>query len=160
MSFTIFRGVFSGFAGAIAALSASVTYASTGNHDLQIAPDRPQPVVSARAPDAPDLRIGTRHRPLQMAQTKTPAPNLGSAEVLTPAEIAGRSLNPGASDPDVPLPHPGLSEEFSNRTDVARPLSGPTPYGRGESGGGILGLRLPIPAHRGLPGQTTRSSIR
>lgn len=157
MSFTIFRGVFSGFAGAIAALSASVAYASTVNHDLQIVPDGLQPVVSVRAPA---LRTDARHRPPQMAQVKTPAPKLESAEVLTPAELAGRSLKPGTSDPDVPLPHPGLSEEFSDRTDMAKPLSGPTPYGRGERGGGILGLRLPIPAHRGLPGQTTRYGIR
>lgn len=157
MNFTNFRGVLSGLAGAFAALSASLTYASTLNHDLRIVPDRPQLVVSARAPD---LRAGGRPRPVQTAEVQKPAPNLGAAETLTPAELAGRSLNPGASDPDVPLPHPGLSEEFSNRTDVARPLSGPTPFGRGESGGGILGLRLPIPAQRGLSGQTTTSGIR
>ncbi|HQS14623.1 hypothetical protein [Reyranella sp.] len=157
MKFTVFRGVFGGLAGVFAALSASLTYASTLNHDLQIVPSRPQAVVWAGRPDSPS---GARLDVVQVAQIKKPAAGLGAVEPATPAELAARSLNPGASDPDVPLPHPGLSEEFSDRTDVARPLTGPTPFGRGESGGGVLGLRLPLPAQRGSSGQTTTSGIR
>lgn len=159
MTLYLFRGAIGGLAGVIAALSASLTYASTLNHGLQIAPERPQPVVSAQGPD---VRSGSPPRRVQTAEVKKqkPAPSLGPGEATTPAELAGRSLNPGASDPDVPMPHPGLSEEFSDRTDVARPLSGPTLFGRGESGGGIVGWRLPIPAQRGSSGQATTSGSR
>lgn len=157
MKFTVFGGLLGGLTGVFAALSASLTYASTLNHDLQNAADRPQPVVLAAKPDSPS---GARPRTVHMAQIKKPAASLGAVDAVTPAELAARSLNPGASDPDVPLPHPGLSEEFSDRTDVARPLTGPTPFGRGESGGGVLGLRLPLPAQRGSSGQTTTSGAR
>ena len=156
MKFTVFGGLFGGLTGVFAALSASLTYASTLNHDLQIAAYRPQPVVLAGEAGSPsDARPGV----VQLAQIEKPGGSLGAVAPATPAELAARSLNPGASDPDVPLPHPDLSEEFSDRTDVARPLTGPTPFGRGESGGGVLGLRLPLPAQRSSPGQTTTSGI-
>jgi len=154
MKFTVFRGLFGGLAGAFAALTASLTYASPLNHDLQIALDPPQPVVLVGIRDSvPD----TRPRVMKTAQLNKPAPRLGVVDQPTPAELAGRSLKPGASDPDVPLPHPSLSEEFSDRTDATKPLTGPTPFGRGESGGGVLGLRMPIPAQRIPSGQATTS---
>jgi len=157
MKFTVFRGVFGGLAWVLAASSASPTYASTLIHDLQIALDPLQPVVSVGSADSV---VQSRRRATQVAQVSKPAASVGAPEQPTPAEIAGRSLNPGASDPDVPLPHPGLSEEFSDRTDVVRPLTGPTPFGRGETGGGVLGLRLPFPAQRGPSGQATTSGSR
>jgi len=157
MKLSVFGGLLGGLAGVFAALSASLTYASTLNHDLQIALNPPQPVVLVGIPESvPD----TRPRVMQTAQLNKPAPSLGAVDQPTPAELAGRSLKPGASDPDVPLPHPDLSEEFSDRTDATRPLTGPTPFGRGETGGGVLGLRLPIPAQRAPSSQTTTSGGR
>lgn len=70
----------------------------------------------------------------------------------TGAEIAGRLLAPQASDPDVPLPHPDLA----TKSEVDRPLAGPTVYGRREPGGGVLGLRVPIPVDRSRSGGSTR----
>jgi hypothetical protein len=157
MKFTVFRGLLGGLAGVFAALSASPAYASTLNHDLQIGPHRLQLVVWAGSPDSCNL---ARPRAVQMAEAKKPAASLGAVAPATPAELAAKSLNPAASDPDVPLPHPGLSEEFSDKTDVERPLTGPTPFGRGESGGGVLGLRLPLPTQRAPSGQTTTSGSR
>lgn len=156
MEFTVFRGLVGGLAWALAAWAGSPAYASTLNHDLQIALDPPQPVVSAGNADSV---THPRGRATQVAQVGKPASGLGTTHQPTPAEIVGRSLNPGASDPDVPLPHPGLSEEFSDKTDGARPLTGPTPFGRGETGGGILGLRLPLPAGRADTGGATTSSV-
>lgn len=152
---TIFRGAVGGLAALVAVFAAGLTYASTLKQDLRIASQVPQPVVLSAVRDSP---TGDRLRVAQVAGTDRKARSLNVVESATPAEIAGRSLNPGASDPDVPLPHPGLSEEFSERTDVAKPLTGPTPFGRGESGGGVLGFRLPIPAQRSPSSQATTSS--
>lgn len=94
--------------------------------------------------------------PAGNATARTPQrSSLAPAEAQpTGAEIVGKLLSPGASDPDVPLPHPDLAE----RSDPAPgPLSGPTLFGRGESGGGVIGLRMPIPVDRGGASATTRS---
>ena len=74
------------------------------------------------------------------------------APAASAAEIVGKLLNPPASDPDVPLPHPGLAE----RSEAPTPLAGPGLYGRPEQGGGVLGFRMPIPAERGSGSGTTR----
>lgn len=95
------------------------------------------------------------------AQTKTRAPQVAIPvaspvqPALSGAELVNRMLRPRPSDPDVPLPSPDLV----GRTPAERPPSGPTIYGRGEDGGGVLGLRIPIPADRGVPGSNTRSSL-
>lgn len=80
---------------------------------------------------------------------RAPAVVMGAtpAEVQAPsaAELVGKLLAPPASNPDVPLPHPGLAE----RSEAPPSLAGPTLYGRQEPGGGVLGFRMPIPAGRG-----------
>ncbi len=53
----------------------------------------------------------------------------------------GKLLAPGPGDPDVPLPNRDLSDSAAGG---AAP-SGPRIYGREETGGGVLGLRFPIP---------------
>ena len=58
----------------------------------------------------------------------------GSAEV-------GKLLAPGPGDPNVPLPNRDLSAPASGNAASA----GPRIYGREETGGGVLGLRFPIP---------------
>ncbi|CAN5697853.1 hypothetical protein BH10PSE6_BH10PSE6_06160 [soil metagenome] len=62
------------------------------------------------------------------------------------AELVGKLLaeQTGPSDPDVPLPQPNLTLR-----EPVRPLSSPSLYGRQEEGGGVLGLKIPIPADRG-----------
>ena len=63
----------------------------------------------------------------------------------TGAELVGKLLTEqnGPSDPDVPLPQPGLS---ANSQRASTPLSGPQIFGRHEDGGGVFGLKIPIPA--------------
>jgi hypothetical protein len=93
------------------------------------------------------------------AEAKKPLPGIKPAEPpATAAEIVGKLLAPGASNPDVPLPHPDLSEKYSGNSEVEGPLKGPTPFGRSETGGGVLGFRMPIPVERSGGGSTTTSS--
>jgi len=63
-------------------------------------------------------------------------------------------LSPDRSDPDVPLPVLGLPEASS----ASQPSAGPRIYGREETGGGVLGLRFPIPVNRGMSTLDTTSS--
>jgi len=98
-------------------------------------------------------------QPVLIAEAKKPLPAVkGSEPPATAAEIVGKLLAPGASNPYVPLPHPDLSEQFSARSESGGPLKGPTPYGRPETGGGVLGFRMPIPVERSGGGATTTSS--
>ncbi len=94
-----------------------------------------------------------------VADVKKPLPGIKAPESpATAAEIVGKLLAPGVSNPDVPLPHPDLSERFSARPEPAGPLKGPTPYGRSDAGGGVLGLRIPIPVDGSGSAATTTSS--
>jgi len=72
----------------------------------------------------------------------------------TNVEIVNKALNPGASDPNVPLPRADLSDGSGNEPSTAG--GGPRVYGRGEDGGAVLGLRVPIPADRNASGATAR----
>ena len=57
-----------------------------------------------------------------------------------------------SSDPDVPLPQRNLTVP----EPAFVPLAGPRIYGRGEEGSVMLGLKIPIPADRGVFQQNTR----
>lgn len=157
MTNSVFRHAAGGLAGALVALLANLTYAETLNQNLRIALEAPQSLVVGE-------RGGTsateRSRPVQIAQAKKPVPGIKPGEQpATAAEIVGKMLAPGASNPDVPLPHPDLAEKFADRAEPQGPLKGPTPFGRGETGGGVLGFRVPIPVERGpTAGDTTSSS--
>jgi hypothetical protein len=156
MTIRTFRYAAGGFAGALAMLAGGFACAATLNQNLRTGAERPQFLVS------PADRISapaTRSRAVLIAEGKKPLPGIKQPEPpATAAEIVGRLLAPGASNPDVPLPHPDLSEEFSTRPESGRPLRGPTPYGRTETGGGILGFRMPIPVERSGTAATTTSS--
>jgi hypothetical protein len=78
---------------------------------------------------------------------EAPAVAVKSAEP-SGAELVGKLLKEqdGPSNPDVPLPQRGLS--LSDRP-ASTPLPGPQIFGRREDGGGVLGLKFPIPATRG-----------
>ena len=113
-------------------------------------------VALGMAAATPGFAQATKERP-QVAQAKgkslapTPATERGPSNV----ELVNKALNPGASDPDVPLPHPGLA---NSTADQPASPAGPQIFGRQEQGGGVLGLRMPFPADRGTTGGTTRSS--
>jgi hypothetical protein len=84
------------------------------------------------------------------ADAKRPvAPAVAKPAVPTGAELVGKLLSQqsGPSDPDVPLPQPGLSRV--QEPPASTPLSGPQVFGRREDGGGVFGLKIPIPANRG-----------
>ena len=87
------------------------------------------------------------------AKTKTPLPTPMVERVPTDVEIVNRAINPGASDPNVPLPRADLSNVPGNEAPAG---NAPRIFGRGEDGGGVLGLRVPIPADRSASGATAR----
>ena len=156
MTNSVFRHAAGGFAGAIAALLANLTYAETLNQNLRIVLEAPQPLVAG---NWSGTTATERSRPVQIAQAKKPLPGIKPPDPpATAAEIVGKMLAPGASNPDVPLPHPDLAEKFADRTDIQGPLRGPTPFGRGETGGGVLGFRVPIPVERIPASRATISS--
>jgi len=83
------------------------------------------------------------------ADTKRPAASIVAKPVEpSGAELVGRLLSEqnGPSDPDVPLPQHGLSR---TQAPASTPLSRPQIFGRREDGGGVFGLKIPIPATRG-----------
>src|ERR1700730_8881307 len=92
---------------------------------------------------------------LVQAKTKALLPTPMVERTPTNVEIVNKALNPGASDPNVPLPRADLSDAAGNEPSTAS-SSGPRIFGRGEDGGGVLGLRVPIPADRNAPGATAR----
>lgn len=99
--------------------------------------------------------------------TKPPqiqAPVKVKAPVTLPAvpsnvEIINKLLTPGASDPNVPLPHPDLADGVGEPTPANGPANSPRIFGRSEQGGGVFGLRLPIPADRRASSPNTRYSV-
>lgn len=104
----------------------------------------------------PGFAQTTKERPLiAQAKGKTPAPTPATERGPSNVDLVNKALNPGASDPDVPLPHPGLA---NSTPDQPAPPSRPQIFGRQEQGGGVLGLRMPFPADRSATGATTRSS--
>ena len=78
-------------------------------------------------------------------QGKTPAPTPATERGPSNVDLVNKALNPGASDPDVPLPHPDLANSSGDRSASS---AKPQIYGRQEEGGGVFGLRMPIPAAR------------
>jgi hypothetical protein len=89
------------------------------------------------------------------AKTKAPAPTPATERGPSNVDLVNKALNPGASDPDVPLPHPDLA---NSRADRPASPAKPQIFGRQEEGGGVLGLRMPIPADRSGQGGATRYS--
>jgi hypothetical protein len=84
---------------------------------------------------------------------------VGTTHMLTGpsgAELVGKMLaeRADASDPDIPLPQRNLTPQEPRSV----PLAGPRIFGRGEEGGAVVGLRIPIPADRGAFQPNTRSS--
>ena len=113
-------------------------------------------LLGMAAATSPGFAQATKERPqVAQAKGKAPAPTPATERGPSNVDLVNKALNPGASDPDVPLPHPGLAN--SNADQPASP-SGPRIFGRQEQGGGVLGLRMPFPADRSVTGGATRSS--
>ena len=89
------------------------------------------------------------------SRTKVPAPTPATERGPTNVELVNKALNPGASNPDVPLPHPDLANSIGEQSASS---GRPQVYGRQEQGGGILGFRMPIPADRSGSSGAARSS--
>lgn len=95
--------------------------------------------------------------PAQPAPRKPVAAKIAATPIApqpSAAEIVGNLLAPKASDPDVPLPQPGLAVA----PPANEPSTGARIFGRGEEGGGVLGVRIPIPATGGAFDPDTRYS--
>jgi hypothetical protein len=123
-------------AAAISALPAVCSYAA----DLDQTLKSPTPFVVTPAAPPKGAKAGLQPSPV--------APN------ATGAEIVGKLLSNPPSDPDVPLPQGNLAA----RPSADGPRDHPTIFGRPEDGGGVFGLKIPIPADRGASEQHTRSS--
>jgi hypothetical protein len=76
-------------------------------------------------------------------RTRVQAPQPSIAQPSS-ADIVNKLLNPGPSDPAVPLPQPGLDQQTAEEPA----LRGPTMYGRKEENGGLFGIRVPLPGER------------
>ena len=101
------------------------------------------PAVAA-SPDEQNRSVQeTTRQPQTLAQSKAKVPAASPAAEHGPSNIdlLNKTLKPGASDPDVPLPHPDLARPASEQ---AASLSGPQFFARQEQGGGVLELRMPI----------------
>ena len=109
------------------------------------------------------LAIGASAQAQAPAPVQAPVQTRGKAPAPTPAidrgpskvDLVNKALNPGPSDPDVPLPHPGLANATSSPPAA---MTGPQIYGRQEEGGGVFGFKVPIPADRNGSGAPTRYS--
>jgi hypothetical protein len=88
--------------------------------------------------------------PAFAADVKRPGKSMAAA-VRAPepsgSEAVGKLLRDeaGPSDPDVPLPQRGLG---ATQGPSSTPLAGPQMFGRREDGGGVFGLKIPIPVSR------------
>ncbi|MBN9089047.1 MAG: hypothetical protein J0J01_19235 [Reyranella sp.] len=89
-------------------------------------------------------------QPAFAADTKRPAAPSAAVKAPEPsgAELVGKLLREqnGPSDPDVPLPQRGLG---TSEAPASPSLPGPQVFGRREEGGGVFGLKFPIPVARG-----------
>jgi hypothetical protein len=129
------------------------TYAATLNQNLFNLQDLPV-VVDLDG----SLPVRAVARPQLEAQAKTKAAQPAAAIVPAPssADIVNKLLSPGPSDPNVPLPRADLAGESAQSGSSKKPQI----FGRGEDGGGVFGLRVPIPADRNTSGFNTRYSPR
>jgi hypothetical protein len=88
--------------------------------------------------------------PVFAADVRRPAKSVAAAvkaQEASGAELVGKLLRDeaGPSDPDVPLPQRGLG---TTQGPSSTPLAGPQMFGRHEDGGGVFGLKIPIPVTR------------
>jgi hypothetical protein len=122
--------------GAVSLLPTVSAYAADLNQNLKI----PSPVIVAQATPPKGAKGAPQASPV--------------APPATGAEIVGKMLADPPSDPDVPLPR----RDLAARPPTDGPSERPTIYGRQEEGGGVFGVKIPIPADRDASDRRTRSS--
>lgn len=98
-------------------------------------------VVPAAAADPGEQNSFAQETVRKPSKAKAPAHSLAVERGPSNVDLVNKALNPGASDPDVPLPHPDLARPASEQPES---LSRPQFFARQEQGGGVLGLRMPI----------------
>jgi hypothetical protein len=126
-----------------------VAGAWTFDQTLGVWRDQPAPAATSSAV------IEARPRAqLVQPKTKAPPPTPAVQSAPTSAEIVNKAINPGTSDPNVPLPRANLPDVVADEPSAS---NGPQIFGRREDGGGVFGLRVPIPADRNASGATARS---
>jgi hypothetical protein len=121
--------------GAVSLLPAAAAYAADLNQNLKVT----SPAIVAQPAPAKNGKAAPQASPV------APPPS--------GAEIVGKMLNP-PDDPDVPLPR----RDLAARPPADAPLERPTVFGRQEEGGGVFGVKIPIPADRDASDRHTRSS--
>ena len=148
-------------------LAPGFTWAATFNQNLGIWQDGAD-VATNLAPEEAQLVVVdpvgilppvAKPRPQTQApvKVKTAVPTPAAERAPSNVEIINKLLTPGASDPDVPLPHPGLADSAGESASANGSSKNPRIFGRGEQGGGVFGLRIPFPADRHASGTNTRS---
>jgi hypothetical protein len=130
-----------------------VTYAATLNQNLFYL--EKLPVVVDLDGSLPVRTVALPQRQAQ-AKAKAPQPAATIAPAPSSADIVNKLLSPGPSDPTVPLPRADLASETAQTASSKKPQL----FGRGEDGGGVFGLRVPIPADRNASSSNTRYSPR
>lgn len=186
MYFTRSVAVIGVVAGGWLGLAAESTYATTFNQNLDAGeegsllaapstqtpakasaePSGSKPAMDVLAPlvvSEPAPAAAKPRQPVRLPATTRSVTVAPAAAAPTGAEIVGKLLAPGASDPDVPMPHPDLAGLPTGNKAASE---SPRLFGRAESGdgvldirGGVFGLTVPIPANRSAPGGNTRSSL-
>ena len=91
------------------------------------------PAVAASPDEQNRSAQETTGKPQMLARSKAKVPAASPAAEHGPSNIdlLNKALNPGASDPDVPLPHPDLARPASEQ---AASLGGPQFFARLEQG--------------------------
>jgi len=122
--------------GAVSLLPAISAYAADLNQNLKLT----SPAIVAQATPPKGAKAAPQASPV--------------APPATGAEIVGKMLADRPSDPDVPLPR----RDLATRPPADGPTDRPTIFGRQEEGGGVFGVKIPIPADRDASDRRTRSS--
>ena len=129
---------------AVPAIAGAWTFDAT----LGVWRERAAPAVTS----SPGIEAGRGPNRLRR-RPSAPLPTPMVERTPTDVEIVNKAINPGASDPNVPLPRANLLADGAG--NEPRASSGPRIYGRGEDGGGVLGLRAPH-SGRSQAGATAR----
>src|SRR5438270_514930 len=123
-------------AAVISALPVVCSYAADLNRNLK----SPTPFVVTQVTPPKGARV--------LPQASPVAPNAAGADAVN------KLLANPPSDPDVPMPQ----RDLTTRDSGSGALDSPRIYGRREDGGGVFGLKVPIPADRTGGERHTRSS--
>ena len=92
---------------------------------------------------------------MAQAKTKAPAPTPATERGPSNVELVNKALNPGASDPDVPLPHPDLANSTADQPASPQGLRFSAARSRAAA---FWGSECRFPADRSATGGTTRYS--